>query len=88
MGATRTRRIAGTDRDTERRSGLSDPRPPACDGSGTPSQPDSVVVEAALSFLGFGISQPEASLGNMLTEARTYFFRNPWLVACREWCSW
>ena len=42
---------------------------------------DSVVVEAALSFLGFGISQPEASLGNMLTEANTYFFRNPWLVA-------
>ena len=42
---------------------------------------DSVVVEAALSFLGFGISQPEASLGNMLTEARTYFFRNPMLVA-------
>jgi peptide/nickel transport system permease protein len=41
---------------------------------------DSVVVEAALSFLGFGISQPEASLGNMLTEARTYFFRNPLLV--------
>lgn len=41
---------------------------------------DSVVIEAALSFLGFGISQPEASLGNMLTEARTYFFRNPWLV--------
>ena len=42
---------------------------------------DSVVVEAALSFLGFGINQPEASLGNMLTEAQTYFFRNPWLVA-------
>ncbi|HEX7067528.1 MAG TPA: ABC transporter permease [Candidatus Limnocylindria bacterium] len=41
---------------------------------------DSVVIEAALSFLGFGISQPEASLGNMLTEARTYFFRNPMLV--------
>jgi peptide/nickel transport system permease protein len=41
---------------------------------------DSVVVEAALSFLGFGISQPEASLGNMLTEANTYFFRNPMLV--------
>ncbi len=41
---------------------------------------DSVVVEAALSFLGFGISQPEASLGNMLNEARTYFFRNPWMV--------
>jgi peptide/nickel transport system permease protein len=42
---------------------------------------DSVVVEAALSYLGFGISQPEASLGNMLTEANLYFFRNPWLVA-------
>ena len=41
---------------------------------------DSVVAEAALSFLGFGISQPEASLGNMLNEARTYFFRNPWMV--------
>ena len=40
-----------------------------------------VLIEAALSFLGFGISQPEASLGNMLTEAQTYFFRNPWLVA-------
>ena len=41
---------------------------------------DSVVAEAALSYLGFGISQPEASLGNMLTDAGTYFFRNPWLV--------
>jgi peptide/nickel transport system permease protein len=41
---------------------------------------DSVVAEAALSYLGFGISQPEASLGNMLTDANTYFFRNPLLV--------
>lgn len=38
---------------------------------------DSVVVEAALSFLGFGISPPEASLGNMLTNAQNYFFRSP-----------
>jgi peptide/nickel transport system permease protein len=38
---------------------------------------DSVVVEAALSFLGFGISPPEASLGNMLTGAQNYFFRAP-----------
>ncbi|HEV3485669.1 MAG TPA: ABC transporter permease [Vicinamibacterales bacterium] len=38
---------------------------------------DSVVTEAALSFLGFGISPPEASLGNMLTNAREYFFRRP-----------
>jgi peptide/nickel transport system permease protein len=35
---------------------------------------DSVVVEAALSFLGFGISPPEASLGNMLTNAQQNFF--------------
>jgi acyl-CoA hydrolase len=33
VGATRTRRTAGTDRDTERRSGLSDPRVPVVDGS-------------------------------------------------------
>ncbi len=38
---------------------------------------DSVVTEAALSFLGFGISPPEASLGNMLTNAQAYFFRAP-----------
>ncbi len=41
---------------------------------------DSVVTEAALSFLGFGISPPEASLGNMLTNAQEYFFRRPELA--------
>ena len=41
---------------------------------------DSVVTEAALSFLGFGILPPQASLGNMLTNAQDYFFRNPILV--------
>lgn len=41
---------------------------------------DSVVVEAALSFLGFGIAPPEASLGNMLTGAREYMFRDPILI--------
>jgi peptide/nickel transport system permease protein len=38
---------------------------------------DSVVVEAALSFLGYGIQAPEASLGNMLNVALTQLFRNP-----------
>jgi len=38
---------------------------------------DSVVLEAALSFLGFGISPPEASLGNMLNTARNFFFSAP-----------
>jgi peptide/nickel transport system permease protein len=41
---------------------------------------DSVVVEATLSFLGFGISPPAASLGNMLTNAQEYFFRQPILI--------
>jgi peptide/nickel transport system permease protein len=41
---------------------------------------DSVVTEAALSFLGFGISRPEASLGNMLNKAQDYFVRAPWMV--------
>ncbi len=41
---------------------------------------DAVVVEAALSFLGFGISLPEASLGNMLTNAQDYFIRAPVMV--------
>jgi ABC-type dipeptide/oligopeptide/nickel transport system permease subunit len=38
---------------------------------------DSVVTEAALSFLGFGLRPPEASLGNMLSNAQDYFFRHP-----------
>ncbi len=38
---------------------------------------DSVVLEAALSFLGFGLRPPEASLGNMLTGAQDYFYRQP-----------
>jgi peptide/nickel transport system permease protein len=38
---------------------------------------DSVVTEAALSFLGFGLLPPEASLGNMLTGAQDYFYRQP-----------
>jgi peptide/nickel transport system permease protein len=41
---------------------------------------DAVVIEAALSFLGFGISLPEASLGNMLQNAKDYFLRAPLMV--------
>lgn len=41
---------------------------------------DSVVVEASLSYLGFGITPPEASLGNMLTKAQDYFYRDPLLA--------
>lgn len=42
---------------------------------------DSVITEAALSFLGYGIRPPDASLGNMLTNAQDYFYRQPlWIV--------
>lgn len=41
---------------------------------------DSVVVEATLSFLGFGIQPPAASLGNMLTHAQDYVVRKPIMI--------
>jgi peptide/nickel transport system permease protein len=36
-----------------------------------------ILAEAALSFLGLGIQAPDASWGNMLTNAQTYFVRSP-----------
>ena len=39
-----------------------------------------IVLESTLSFLGLGITPPRPSLGNMLTEAQGYMFRNPWLA--------
>jgi peptide/nickel transport system permease protein len=36
-------------------------------------------VEAALSFLGLGTQPPEASWGNMLSEARNYIYQSVWL---------
>ena len=41
---------------------------------------DSVVLESALSFLGFGIGRDSASLGTMLQNARDYFFSGPFKV--------
>jgi peptide/nickel transport system permease protein len=41
---------------------------------------DSVVAEATLSYLSFGISPPDASLGNMLTNALSYVIRLPMLI--------
>ncbi|MGH2445162.1 MAG: ABC transporter permease [Candidatus Limnocylindria bacterium] len=38
---------------------------------------DSVVVESALSFLGFGLGGESASLGTMLQNALNYFFSGP-----------
>ena len=41
---------------------------------------DSVVAESTLSYLGFGINPPNASLGNMLSDAQDYLFRVPILI--------
>lgn len=39
-----------------------------------------ILVEAALSFLGFGIQPPVSTWGNMLNNAQTYIFYAPWLA--------
>ncbi len=39
-----------------------------------------ILVEAALDFLGFGITPPTPSWGNMLTNAQTYYAHSTWLV--------
>jgi peptide/nickel transport system permease protein len=41
---------------------------------------DSVVAEASLSFLGFGISPPDASLGNLLKNFDEDLQVRPWLL--------
>jgi peptide/nickel transport system permease protein len=38
-----------------------------------------ILTEAALSFLGLGTQPPEASWGNMLSEARNYIYQSVWL---------
>jgi peptide/nickel transport system permease protein len=50
--------------------------------SATLAIPSYILGEVALSFLGFGIQPPEASWGNMLTEAQepSYLLANPWIV--------
>jgi peptide/nickel transport system permease protein len=40
-----------------------------------------ILVEAGLSFLGFGVQPPAPSWGNILTEGRTYIFSAWWLTA-------
>jgi peptide/nickel transport system permease protein len=39
-----------------------------------------ILIESALSFLGVGIQPPQASWGNLLTEAQTYVFASPGLA--------
>ena len=43
--------------------------------------PTAILVEASLSFLGYGIPLPAASWGGMLSgSARTYMFLAPWII--------
>ena len=45
------------------------------------SVPGTILAEAGLSFLGFGIPPPTPSWGGMLSgDARTYMFRAPWMA--------
>lgn len=39
-----------------------------------------ILVEAALSFLSLGIQPPTPSWGNMISNGRTFLMVNPWLV--------
>ena len=39
-----------------------------------------ILIEAALDFLGLGITPPTPSWGNMLTNSETFFFHSSWLV--------
>ncbi len=39
-----------------------------------------ILVESALSFLGFGVKPPTPTWGNMLTNAQTFFTKGPYLV--------
>ena len=39
-----------------------------------------ILTESALSFLGLGVQPPQATWGNMLTKAQTFYMRGPHLV--------
>ncbi|CAN5477738.1 ABC transporter permease [soil metagenome] len=41
---------------------------------------DTVLTEAALSFLGAGVSAPAASLGNIIYDGKQVIFNTPWMV--------
>ncbi|HEY9721226.1 MAG TPA: oligopeptide ABC transporter permease [Oscillatoriaceae cyanobacterium] len=41
---------------------------------------DAIMMESALSFLGFGIQPPTPTWGNMLTNAQQYMIDEPWLA--------
>ncbi|MEM7524124.1 MAG: ABC transporter permease [Pseudomonadota bacterium] len=47
---------------------------------------NAILLEAALSFLGFGVQAPTPSWGLMLNEGREFMFFSPWLLALPGVC--
>jgi peptide/nickel transport system permease protein len=47
--------------------------------AGTLSVASAILVESALSFLGFGVDPSTPTWGNMLQNAQTYLIQAPWL---------
>ena len=47
---------------------------------GTIEMAYAILIEAALSFLGFGVQEPTPSWGLMLAQARQYLFFDSWLL--------
>ncbi|MBQ2738879.1 MAG: ABC transporter permease, partial [Oscillibacter sp.] len=43
---------------------------------------NAVLAEASMSYLGIGVTPPDASLGYMLSEAQGMFARAPWYALC------
>lgn len=43
---------------------------------------NAVLAEASMSFLGIGVTPPDASLGYMLSEAQGMFAAAPWYAVC------
>lgn len=53
---------------------------PTLVAAGTIALAAAIPLEAALSFLGLGVELPQASWGNIITEAQGQFLRRWWLV--------
>ena len=39
-----------------------------------------ILIEAGLSFLGFGVPPPHATWGNILSDGKRFIFDAPWLT--------
>jgi peptide/nickel transport system permease protein len=50
--------------------------------AGTLLTANAILIESALSFLGFGVPPPTATWGGMLHAAQIHFAEAPWLGVC------